>query len=74
MLRASRAGRGTPTTPEPPGTTGPGPPVTGDASGAPAGRKQGGTVEYVFRISPLITHQGWDFLSPPRNTRRIHYE
>lgn len=65
MLRASRAGRGISTTPEPPGTTGPGPPVTGDASGGPPlGRKQGGTVEYVFRISPLIFRQGWVFFTP----------
>ena len=65
MLRASRAGCGTSTTPEPPGTTGPGPPVIEDASGGPAlGRKQGGTVEYDFRISPLILHQGWDFFTP----------
>ena len=35
MLKASRAERGTSTTPEPPGTTGTGPPVTGDTSGGP---------------------------------------
>ena len=66
MLKASRAERGTSTTPEPPGITGPGPPVTEDASGGPhPGRKQGGTVECVFRIPPLILHQGWDFLPRP---------
>ena len=30
----------------------------------PPGRKQGGTVEYVFRISPLMICQGWDFFIP----------
>ncbi len=66
MLKASRAERGASTTPEPPGITGPGPPVTEDASGGPhPGRKQGGTVECVFRIPPLILHQGWDFLPRP---------
>ena len=66
MLKASRAERGASTTPEPPGITGPGPPVTEDTSGGPhPGRKQGGTVEYVFRISPLIFHQGWDFFARP---------
>jgi hypothetical protein len=33
MLKASCAEDGTSTTPEPPGTTGPGPPVTEDTSG-----------------------------------------
>lgn len=75
MLKASRAERGASTTPEPPGITGPGPPVTEDASGGPhPDRKQGGTVEYIFRIPPLILHQGWDFLPPPRNTRRNYHE
>jgi len=40
------------TTPEPPGTTGTGPPVTEDASGGFCNRKQGGTVEYVKYLTP----------------------
>ncbi len=75
MLKASRAERGASTTPEPPGITGPGPPVTGDASGGPhLGRKQGGTVECVFRIPPLIYSSGVGFFAPPLNTRRIYHE
>ena len=66
MLKASRAERGASTTPEPPGTTGPGPPVTEDASGGPhPDRKQGGTVECVFRIPPLIFIRGGIFCPAP---------